>query len=509
MFAWRWLRRMRTALYLLGVLGLLSIVATLVPQRPNVPGTVAAWRAGTEGPGRFVSGLIDAIGGYDVYGSRLFLIVLVLLFTSLTACLIPRYRALWRLRRAVPPRSRDLSVHPEQASIETAAPPEEALAVAQGVLTEDRWKLRPDDADAPSQVAAERGLLLREGGSLLFHTSFYVLLVAIVAGQLIGFSGQVAIVEGEQWADAPVGYWTYRPGRLWSEADHRGFVLGLERFEVEWTDDAQPILFRSTVEVTEADGTTSTETVGSNDPLLVDGMKVLQLDWGYAARVVVAADGEIVHDAFVPMTATETAGLWHGAVKAPALDPDLGLDLLFLASAPEGLNGPEPTGAPWLEEPALLFDVYRGDLRFDRVQNVNALDTTAMELVAQTYLRENQALELDGSVRVAFPEIRRWVAFQISDRPTAPVLLVAAGLILLGLLPALYAYRRRVWVAVTTDLELGRTVVSLAGRSFQRPEAFSGEFAEIVETLRQRLGTPSTGGEGEPRPARETEVVPR
>jgi cytochrome c biogenesis protein len=191
------------------------------------------------------------------------------------------------------------------------------------------------------------------------------------------------------------------------------------------------------------------------------------------------------------------------------LDPDLGLDLLFLASAPQGPNGPEPTGAPWLEEPALLLDVYRGDLRFDRVQNVNALDTTAMELVAQTYLREDQALELDGGIRVAFPEIRRWVAFQISDRPTAPVLLAAGALILLGLLPALYAYRRRLWLAATSDLEHGRTVLSVAGRSFQRPEAFAAEFTDIVETLRQQLGKPAAGGEGEPRPERETEVVPR
>lgn len=505
MLAWRWLRRMRTALYLLGVLGVLSIIATVVPQRPNVPQTVAAWQDGTEGPGTFVSGLIDAVGAYDVYGSRPFLAVLVLLFTSLTACLIPRYRALWRLRRAVPPRSRDLSVHPEQAEVDTGRDVAGALDVAREVLSERRWDLRPDE---PEQVAAERGLMIREAGSLLFHTSFYVLLIAIVAGQLVGFSGQVAIVEGEQWADGPVGYWTYRPGQLWSEADHRGFVLELEQFEVEWTDDAQPILFRSTVNVTEADGDTYTDTVGSNDPLLIDGMKVLQLDWGYAARVVVADGSEVVHDALVPMTATETAGLWHGAVKAPALEPDLGLDLLFLASAPEGPNGPEPTGAPWLEEPALLFDVYRGDLRFDRVQNINTLDTTAMDLVASTYLRDGEALDLGEGVTVAFPEIRRWVAFQISDRPTAPLLLAAAGLILLGLIPALYAYRRRLWVTATLDPDRGTTVLRVAGRSFQRPEAFSDEFHDIVEELRRRLG-PVDAGDPDHRPERPSEVGAR
>jgi hypothetical protein len=60
---WRWLVRMRTALYLLGLLGLMTLIATIVPQQPNVPNTVANWRSGDEGPGTFVSGLIDLIGG--------------------------------------------------------------------------------------------------------------------------------------------------------------------------------------------------------------------------------------------------------------------------------------------------------------------------------------------------------------------------------------------------------------------------------------------------------------
>jgi hypothetical protein len=104
---WLWLRRMRTALYLLGLVGLATLIATLVPQMPNVPDTVERWLDGTEGPGTAIAEIFLVLGLYDVYGSPWFKTVLVLLFTSLTACLIPRYRAYIRLvRRGVPPQTR-------------------------------------------------------------------------------------------------------------------------------------------------------------------------------------------------------------------------------------------------------------------------------------------------------------------------------------------------------------------------------------------------------------------
>ena len=104
---WRWLVRMRTALYLLAVIGVETLLATIIPQSPNVPSTVAEWRLGTEGPGAWVASVIDVFGLFDVYGSTLFLLTLFLLYLSLTACMIPRVRAWVRLvRRSVPPVSR-------------------------------------------------------------------------------------------------------------------------------------------------------------------------------------------------------------------------------------------------------------------------------------------------------------------------------------------------------------------------------------------------------------------
>ncbi|WP_052664460.1 cytochrome c biogenesis protein ResB [Nitriliruptor alkaliphilus] len=493
---WRWLVRMRTALYLLGVLAIETLLATVIPQEPNVPGTVRGWLAGEEGPGATVAALIDTFGLFDVYGSTLFLATLFLLYLSLTACMIPRVRAWVRLvRRSVPPRSR----YPDRSELATTGvtdrTPDEVHAAARELLDDRRWRVRPGDdgPSGPPQVAAEKGLWSREGGSLLFHLSFYVLLAAVVFGQLSGFTGQVGVVEGEPgFADAQALYWTRDPGRLWSEDDHAGWTLELDAFTVDWVRDplapgaGQPTTFASDVTVTSRDGEVTTTTIEGNAPVTFEGMKVTQLDWGYAPRIEVVVDGEVVHDGFVVARA-ESGGLppFRTAVKAPSADPDLGLDVFIYPFAPDGDSGsPELTGAPWDEAPVAIVRNYRGDLQLGRTQqSVWQLDTSALESSGGAFLRPGSEVTLDGDVTIRFHEMRRWVGFQVSNRPQLPWLLLASVMLLGGLWPALYAYRRRLWVAASTDPASGRTLVTVGGRAFQRPQAFEEEHEQLVRAL--------------------------
>jgi cytochrome c biogenesis protein len=534
---WRWLRRMRTALYLLGGLGAATLLATVVPQEPNVPETVENWLEGTEGPGPTISRFLETVGAFDVYGSPWFTAIVVLLFTSLTACLIPRIRAFVRTwRYGQPPRARSFSAKPKRAYLTTSQDPDEARAAAREVLSGRRFRLRreedaaeestpmradargvvvPAPADAGDttdgagggdqgvgavgrsgagvgarrpQVAAEKGHLLREGGSLAFHLAFYVILIGVVLGQLLVFRGQIGVVEGESFADTPVSYWANASGRWWQEEWHRDWVLTLDSFEVEWTETGMPVSFISHVTVEFPDG--RPERVADlrvNDPLVVDDMKIHQLDWGWAVRMVVTEDDEVVYDRHVVLTANDD-GYWEGAVKAPAADPQLGLDLVFFATAPDDEDGrPVPTVWPAPDAPLLLFHAYEGDLDMDRVQGVNDLETAGMERLTTTGLRPGFEVEVRPGTTVSFSELSRWSGFQVSQRPTDPVLLVGSVLIIAALFPALYAYRRRVWVEAERDPATGVTRVTLAGHAFQRPQAFDGEFDAIVAALSERL----------------------
>jgi cytochrome c biogenesis protein len=507
---WRWLVRMRTALYLLAVVAIETLLATVIPQEPNVPDSVAAWRAGEEGPGAAVAAFLDTFGLFDVYGSTLFLATLFLLYLSLTACMIPRVRSWVRLvRRSVPPLSRSPGRQEVVGHLVTDRDPDEVHDAARTLLSGRRWRVRPADAAAPSgatvapQVAAEKGLWSREGGSLLFHLSFYVLLAAVVFGQLTGFTGQVGVVEGEAgFSDTPVAYWNADPGRFWGDGDHAGWTLALNDFEIDWVRDplapgaGQPTTFVSDVTVTDPDGGSEDASIEGNAPVTFAGMKVTQLDWGYAPRIQVEVDGEVVHDRFVIGIQSDGDAIPHfrTAVKAPSAEPDVGLAVSLFPFAPPGDDGsPQLTGAPWDDAPVIFFRNYRGDLQLGRTQqSTTELDTTALDPAGGGLLRPGGELTTDDGVTVRFLELRRWVGFQVSSRPQLPWLLLGAAMLLAGLYPALYAYRRRLWVQAAPNVLTGRTLVTVGGRAFQRPQAFEEEHAALVAALAEAVDADPT-----------------
>jgi cytochrome c biogenesis protein len=61
---------------------------------------------------------------------------------------------------------------------------------------------------------------------------------------------------------------------------------------------------------------------------------------------------------------------------------------------------------------------------------------------------------------------------------------VAAGLLLLGLVPSLYVTRRRVWVRAAPD-GAGGTRVELAGLALQGKPAFEAELARLAEQVQR------------------------
>ena len=547
---WRWLRRMRTALYLLGALGVAVLIGTVVPQRPNVPETVSRWLAGTEGPGATAAQALQTLGLYDVFGAPWFSVLLILLFVSLTACLIPRVSAFWRTARyGRPPLARDLAGRSHASSFTTALDPGSAVGRSRELLGAARYRTRTDeDADARSapvrsdpdgavvaapaddtsttwsrvehdpvdpeasrggsaarQVAGEKGHLAREGGSLAFHLSFFAILIGVVLGELTSFVGQVGVVEREAFSDTPVAYWTADPGRWWSPSDHTGFRLELEDFEVEWTDGGLPLEFTSDVTLTSSDGSVvREETTVVNDPIVFQGMKIHQLDWGWAPRIVIEdtrGDVAVPHDGYITMAATDQPGVWRGVAKAPAARPQIGVELFLFPSAPQNEAGElVPTGRPQPDAPAIVYQVWEGDLQLDSVQGVDELDTSRMRQVTRGGLRPGSSVEIADGVTLRFPELDQWVGFQVSRRPTAPLLLAGAAVLLVGLLPALYAYRRRIWVEAAPDPRTGLTRITIAGHAYQRPQTFDDEFARIVEELRERL-------EADPRPHDRTREV--
>jgi cytochrome c biogenesis protein len=95
--------------------------------------------------------------------------------------------------------------------------------------------------------------------------------------------------------------------------------------------------------------------------------------------------------------------------------------------------------------------------------------------------------ETGSGSTIAFPELRQYSVFLVSRDAGVPLVLVAAILILVGLLPALYSSRRKIWVRA--DPAEAGSVVRVGGLAMQRKPQFEEEFARLVEAIATAAGS--------------------
>src|SRR5438445_9858146 len=190
--AWRELRKMRTAIILLAILALLAIVGTFLPQLPQHPQGVMGYvlRHPVTAP------WFARLGLFDIFSSWPFIVTAVLMYTSIGASMFIRLPAAWR--RAIDPAQRNRGLWAEVASI-------------------------------------------------VFHASFFILLVGVIYGKAAGFLGNVAVVEGDSFVEARANYDNLSEGKLASE--HAGFQVKVDRFSASFWPTGAPKDFASQVRI--------------------------------------------------------------------------------------------------------------------------------------------------------------------------------------------------------------------------------------------------------------------
>lgn len=481
---WRRLLRMSTALWLLAGLAVAAAIATFVPQEPVSPATVAQWRSDPEaGPGAILTSLLDAAGMFDVFGAWWFNTLLTLLLVSLTGCLTLRLRAYVRsLRRppgTTPPATSD------GTRIESRLPADVGLELAADVLRRHGFTVASGDRT----VAGERAGW-REGGSLAFHCSIYVLLAGAVIGHTQGFTGQVDLAEGRAFSETRVAYDVAEPGRAFGIGDHRGFRVQLDDFTLATHPDGSPADYVATVSVGPQDNS-RVEHLRINHPLREDGVLVHLLRYGVAPEFVLRdADGrEVFRDAV--RLRGGGGGAWNGAAKVRLGDPEDGTQLAVDVAVLPADDAPGPlvvdpragTSAELPTDPLVVVDLYAGDLGLEVARPLADARATwqPSAITGRAQLREGETAPLGPDHTVELVAVGAWAGFQVSHTPGRLLLLAGATLMLAGLAVALVAYDRRIWVSWRRD------ALVVVGRSSQRHDVAADELDQVVEELRQAL----------------------
>jgi cytochrome c biogenesis protein len=486
---WRTLRSMRTALILLLLLAMAAVVGSFIPQIPNSPLKVEQYQVDHPFWGQFYR----RAGFFDVFGSWWFSFITTLLFVSLVACLVPRTRAHLRNLRQRPVQAREIDSFPQYAERRVAAAPDEAIAASQKVLRHRMFRLNRA-ADRPA-IAAEKGAA-RELGSLVFHWAFLLIIVGVMYGKGTGFTGTAYIVEGQTWTDAAENYdGTLREGRFFS-GDFTGTQIRLRSFEDTYRQTGQPMDFVSRVDLLSAGGAPLGQAdIRVNHPADVNGLRIYQFGYGWAPVITISDGGQVLFDGPVVMT-QETApdGIaqlampWNGIAKLPTLQPQVGLKITLWPDLSVFLSG-QPIPMTQARDPILQVSAFRGPLTDP---SLRALDTSTMQpwgggLIVGQGQTKLLGADGDGSkIRMAFPDLRKYSVIEVSRDRGVWIVLLAAILILLGLLPALYSSRRKVWVRA--EANGAGTVLKVGGFALQRKAQFEEEFAKLVDQLARASG---------------------
>ncbi|MDY6997647.1 MAG: cytochrome c biogenesis protein ResB, partial [Actinomycetota bacterium] len=443
---------------------------------------------------------LDRVQAFDVFSSFWFTAIYVLLFISLVGCLTPRMVEHVRSLRATPvPAPRNLSRLPKhhQAEVRGDAPAMAAIAVAE--LRGWRRVVRRDGDNA--EISAEKGYL-REFGNIVFHFSLLGLLVAIAAGKMFSYEGNVIVIAdgGPGFCSAsPAAFDSFRAGNTVDGTSLYPICVRVNDFEATYLDSGQAVSYAADIDYQAgadlAAGTWRDYLLKVNEPLRVGGDRVYLQGHGYAPTFTVTfPDGQTRTQTLQWRPDDQITFLSSGAMRfdppggtypdeAERRKNQIAIQGLFAPTAE--LDGTLLSSSfPELNDPAVAIDIYKGDTGLDtgRPQSLFTLDPRMIgqdRLIrqARVNLRVGEDTRLEDGTVVRFDGAVPFVNLQVSHDPAQVWVLVFAMTMMAGLLVSLVVRRRRVWLrlvpgpAGTVNVEFGglaRTDNSGWGDEFER-----------------------------------------
>jgi len=450
---WRFFISMRTGLWLILALGLLSLVGAVVIQAPAGmsadPQSYAAWLASMHPKYGGWTPVLDKLGMFAVFTSIWFKGISVLLTTSVLACSVNRAPRLWKL--AFHPRTRmgeTFFTHaPLRASVVVSADPDTTTDYVREVLKSHRFRTINDPDDEGLNLYGDR---FRWGpfGTVMAHLSFVVILVGFFLSATTGFKDtNFTAPVGEKVA---VGHGT-------------GLTLEAKSFNDAYYADGSPsdyasglVLYKNGVEV-------QSQTVRVNHPMRRDGVTFYQSFFGVAAGMKVTdAAGKTVYSQAVPLAWTSDDGT-HSIGQFKMAANALTVELVVPASGETDPN------------------IKAGQLQ------VNVFKDGTKAAVATQVVDQGKPVALAG-MTYTFERTRQFTGLTVARDPGANFVWVGSALLVIGLFLVFFFPHRRIWVRVRKTS--GGSEI-LCASTMKRDVAFKPQFNQIVTDI-QLAGTPSS-----------------
>jgi len=264
-------------------------------------------------------------------------------------------------------------------------------------------------------------MMLRRTGFVALHLSLLLLFAGGFLSAAADLDGKVYLTEGQEFVDAKPYYYQLHTGPL-RRAPHTHQQFRLKEVDVQYEQRWYVVGVRSTLEVLEDDEPIEVGTVEVNYPFTYGGLSFTQDENGFAPRLAIrhTARNMMMADSFVALKST-----FKDVLPLPYSKQKIEVTLL-----PDYVRdgGEVRKVSDMPDKPLLLVDV----------------------TAASGEVVEHHELPLGGEVEIgqftlAFPELRRWSSFRVSDDPGYPWVCAALWI---GLVAMLLRYTGdiRTWI---------------------------------------------------------------
>ena len=454
------LSSVKTGIFLIIIVGLLSAVGTVILQRPTTepdeirraytPETLA-W--------------LDRLGLTDIYHSWWFLTLLVMFCVSLIFVSMDRWPNSWKVyskpvRFAAPhfrlglPQSIKIPVSDEAAS----------LSVAERILGRFGFKAQRVSEGSENGLFAEKQRF-SVLAVYLVHLSLLFIFAGYIVDGIVGFRGNVNITEG-QTASAI----TLRDNRGTDIKKSIPFQIRCDGAGMEAYDSGAPKQWWSNLVIIEGGKEVLSKRIIVNDPLIYKGLHIYQANMGRSQ---------------VPKSLTFDATPAAGGAASEVTVPMNGK-----ATLPDGES---VSIARWVPDYYMQDgEVYQ---KSDEVNNpaVQLALSDAKGVTKELWIfysdknsSKGQGASYDFSLKSA--EWLNFTGLEVSHHPGQLGIWIGVVLMAIGLVVAFYTHHVRIWAVVSTDAKGGK-LLWVGGTTNKNRDKFQLKFEEIKAALREELGS--------------------
>jgi cytochrome c biogenesis protein len=269
-------------------------------------------------------------------------------------------------------------------------------------------------------------------------------------------------------------------------------------------------------------GPARTVDIRVNEPAAVDGVRYYQYAFGWSPVIEVRRAGELIASGPVqferdpvPPGLGELQVPWHGVLRLPTTDPQVGIEFQLWPDSRAFFAVAETGTVPLMNgvfQPVLRYRAFEGDLASELRPSFAELDARGLREFRSGIIGAGQTVNLaagrapgsgneggdggggngavstgaGGELTVTFADLKQYTVLQVGRDRGLWIMLAASILILLGLVPALYTSRRKVWVRAEPAGE--GSVLKVGGYALQRTSQFEEEFPRLVDRLARAAG---------------------